>query len=546
MKANSGKIKTKELNKKQTTKKGNKMIQKSNEVSNQENQTKKQKFPTINIVDKDSKRNRGYIFYKQEDIQSIYQKSGKLADETEFQVHYWFLNYRYRALDNSILDIAVPVCYFNYEQFATSGHIDFELSDVGVLSDKIVPIANMKTNELIDSYKLKSKIEKVFGNNLQFEEVLVNLGTMHKHPGSSTHQSFSSTDLNKTVKTEKDALGIVYPFKTAEDDKPSFSAIIAVDNHLGKKANLAHCEYRIANGSIDKEIVYEKNRCIAYSIEKDNYPSTIESLFGKKPERRTFAKYSNTESQTNNIDDALEKIFSELYSSWSASTDAVLEQNLKKKVLEKKQTIGFNNYPYNTDGVVHHRGLFNDEFEDQWTDYFKSESFSNREYTLQSNNKELKIDSEKEKETKIKDFYHALDQLDFYKNKNALFYIEKYVFNINKTEDDILGKVDPNNLRIIVNNYNDILKMYFRGQLQPTQLEEPDDYIYLENGIETVLEADVQQFLVENNLNAINILDELKEHIALCDEYQKNNNFVSSRFIEFKKVFKKAIEWKQN
>ena len=61
MKANSGKIKTKESNKKQTIKKGNKMIQKSNKISNQENKTKKQKFPTINIVDKDSRRNRGYI-----------------------------------------------------------------------------------------------------------------------------------------------------------------------------------------------------------------------------------------------------------------------------------------------------------------------------------------------------------------------------------------------------------------------------------------------------------------------------------------------------
>ena len=403
----------------------------------------------------------------------------------------------------------------------------------------------MKTNELIDSYKLKSKIEEVFGNNLQFEEVLVNLGTMHKHPGSSTHQSFSSTDLNKTVKAEKDALGIVYPFKTAEDDKPSFSAIIAVDNHLGKKANLAHCEYRIANGNIEEEIVYEKNRCIAYSIEKDNYPSTIESLFGKKPERRTFAKYSNTESQTNNIDDALEKIFSELYSSWSASTDAVLEQNLKKKVLEKKQTIGFNNYPYNTGGFTN-KSLFNDEFEDQWTDYFKSESFNNRQSSFQSNNKELKIDSEKEKEIYAKDFYHALDQLDFYKNKNALFYIRKYIFNMEKTENDILSKIDPNDLRILVNNYNDILKMYFGGQMKYSQLEEPDDYIYLENGVETVLEADVQQFLIENNLNVINILDEIKEHIALCDEYEKNNNYVSSIFIELKKVFKEAIEWKQN
>ena len=460
-------------------------------------------------------------------------------------MHYWFLNYRYRALDNSILDIAIPVCYFNYEQFATSGHIDFELSDVGVLSDKIVPIANMKTNELIDNYKLKSKIEELFGNSLQFEEVLVNLGTMHKHPGSSTHQNFSQTDLNKTVKTEKDALGIVYPFKTAEDDKPSFSAIIAVDNHLGKKANLAHCEYRIANGNIEEEIVYEKNRCIAYSIEKDNYPSTIESLFGKKPEKRTFVKYNNTESQTNNIDDALEKIFSELYSNWSASTDAVLEQNLKKKVFEKKQAIGLNNYPYNNVRFPN-KSLFHDEYEDQWTDYFKSESFNNRESSLQSSSNELKIDSEKEKETDVKDFYHALDQLDFYKNKNALFYIEKYVFNMEKTENDILSKIDPNDLRILVNNYNDILKMYFGGQMKSSQLEEPDDYIYIENGIEIVLEADIQQFLIENNLNVINILDEIQQYIELCDEYQKSNNLISGRFVELKKVFKEAIEWKQN
>jgi len=115
-----------------------------------------------------------------------------------------------------------------------------------------------------------------------------------------------------------------------------------------------------------------------------------------------------------------------------------------------------------------------------------------------------------------------------------------------KTENDILSKIDPSDLRIIVSHYNYILKMYFGSQLQPTQLEEQEDYIYLENGIETVLEADVQQFLIENNLNVINILDEIKEHIALCDEYEKSNNLISGRFVELKKVFKEAIEWKQN
>jgi hypothetical protein len=196
----------------------------------------------------------------------------------------------------------------------------------------------------------------------------VNFGTLHRHPGQSASQSFSGTDLNTNVKTEKDALGVVFPLADAEDDKPSFSAIIALDSAFGsyynasgpKTANLAHCEYRNANGKIQEELVYEKNRCISFSIIRKDEPSTVEKLFGIVAQSKSQVRYSNTENKLFDLEVRLLEVFEEVEKTFEASTLAVLESNVKLPVSQattaynagfkyadtKKETVGQSYYHY--------------------------------------------------------------------------------------------------------------------------------------------------------------------------------------------------------
>lgn len=70
--------------------------------------------------------------------------------------------------------------------------------------------------------------------------------------------------------------GIVYPLETA-NETPSFSAIIAIDSGV---CNLAHMEYRIANGTLGTDIHYEQGRCEAIVIRETPTISMVERMLG--------------------------------------------------------------------------------------------------------------------------------------------------------------------------------------------------------------------------------------------------------------------------
>lgn len=229
-------------------------------------------LPTL-IKDQSSPANHGIILISDQAMQDIYTKSGSLADRNEFQTHYWFLNFRHVASDNSILDIAIPTVYFNYKQSVSGAHIDFEMKDVAELSAKLLPVHNMKVNELLAG-NIKTELENYF--NVSFQTISVDVGSIHRHPGSSKYQSFSGTDLAKSPTDH----GIVYPFGTASDNKPNFAGIMAIDSGT---CNVAHYEYRTANGALGTDIEYSKGRCCAI-IYKDMTPrhlSIVEQMFTK-------------------------------------------------------------------------------------------------------------------------------------------------------------------------------------------------------------------------------------------------------------------------
>ena len=225
----------------------------------------------IQIKDKNSPSNHGIILISDQAMQDIYTKSGTLAERNEFQTHYWFLNFRHIASDNSILDIAIPTVYFNYKQSVSGAHIDFEMKDVADLSAKLLPVHNMKVNELFAG-NIQTKLESSLG--IPFHTISVDVGSIHRHPGSSKHQSFSSTDLAKTPTDH----GVVYPFGTASDNKPNFAGIMAIDSGV---CNVAHYEYRTASGTLGTDIEYSKGRCCAiiYKDKSTNPLSVVEQMF---------------------------------------------------------------------------------------------------------------------------------------------------------------------------------------------------------------------------------------------------------------------------
>lgn len=235
------------------------------------NNTLQQTTLPIQIKDQSSPSNHGIILISDQAMQDIYTKSGALAERNEFQTHYWFLNFRHIASDNSILDIAIPTVYFNYKQTVSGAHIDFEMKDVAELSAKLLPVHNMKVNELLAG-NIKTELENYF--NVSFQAMSVDVGSIHRHPGSSRHQSFSGTDLAKSPTDH----GVVYPLGSASDNKPNFAGIMAIDSGV---CNVAHYEYRTANGTLGTDIEYSKGRCCAiiYRDKVTNPLSIVEQMF---------------------------------------------------------------------------------------------------------------------------------------------------------------------------------------------------------------------------------------------------------------------------
>lgn len=230
---------------------------------------------TLPILIRDSTNlsDHGIILISEQAQQDMFTKSGPLAERNEFQTHYWFLNFRHVASDASILDIAIPTVYFNYKQTVSGAHIDFEMKDVADLSAKLLPIHNMKVNELLAG-NIKSKLEDYF--KVTFDTLSVDVGSIHRHPGSSKHQSFSGTDLAKASTDH----GVVYPFGSASDDKPNFAGIMAIDSGV---CNVAHYEYRTANGTLGTDITYSKGRCcaIVYKDRVARQLSKVEQMLTK-------------------------------------------------------------------------------------------------------------------------------------------------------------------------------------------------------------------------------------------------------------------------
>lgn len=269
----------------------------------------------IPIKDRVDQRNYGIIAIPQRCLQNIFKQSGPLATTAEFQVDYWNLVFRHTFADNSILDIAVPLVFFNYPQEVSGAHIDFEMKDVSAISDKLLPVANAQAAAVL-STSFPSTLSTLF--NLDFEPHLVPLNTIHRHPGGSAHQAFSSTDLSKNINDH----GVVYPWKTAESNTSNFAGIMAIDSGV---CNLAHMEYRLVEGTIGVDIEYRQGNCVAYSYSR-TAKSNAQAFMSNEPDIIIHEKGKG--KIQDNIATALRELYLDLYESFSPSTDFIFEENI--------------------------------------------------------------------------------------------------------------------------------------------------------------------------------------------------------------------------
>ena len=285
------------------------------------NKTTTRQIKKPDIKDLWTNSNQGIILIDQPSIQDIYTKSGKLAKDNEFQVHYWSLIFRFRAADQSILDICIPTVYFNYKQEVSGAAIDFSLKDVKEMSAKVEPIHNMKVNELLAT-PIKSELESLF--NVQFESTHADFGSIHRHPGSSASQSFSGTDLD----TDSDDFGVVFPFERASNDAPNFAGIMAIDDDT---CNIAHFEYRTANGTLGTDLEYVEGRCKAIIVKAPTHLSAVESIIGASAPSPILTKSVRTPDTP--VLRSVESIAVDLFHThnFQPSTHAISDTHLTRK-----------------------------------------------------------------------------------------------------------------------------------------------------------------------------------------------------------------------
>ena len=196
------------------------------------------------------------------------------------------------------------------------------MEDVKDYSAKLEPLHNMKVNELLAT-DIVQKLSSIF--SVQFEAMSSDINSIHKHPGGSSRQSFSGTDLMKTPNN----LGVVFPLESGSDDTPNFAGIMALD---GKENNTAHYEYRIVNGTLGTDIEYVKGMCTAITVKPTEHPSAVASLFGKTITSQSTRRYS-CGAAAHPLFDEVQNLAEDLYLNlgFEASVAAVRPENVKAK-----------------------------------------------------------------------------------------------------------------------------------------------------------------------------------------------------------------------
>ncbi len=233
--------------------------------------TSQQKEPIVArqlIRDVKDKDQFGILLFRQDTLDEVYEASLPLARNNEFQFHYTSLvGTTNDGENNQTFRLSIPLICYNYKQTVSSAHIDFNLQEVEDIANQLMPIAQDKASEFLNSEQ-KEKVETIFG---EMDWTIVPYQSMHRHPGGS-HQGFSGTDYGKDVSNP----GVVFPFTNPVEPTLSFASIMYIS---GDRCKIAHTEMRIAEKD-DKDILYSHGRSITAVRGIKAIPTLLESMFG--------------------------------------------------------------------------------------------------------------------------------------------------------------------------------------------------------------------------------------------------------------------------
>jgi hypothetical protein len=303
-----------------------------------------------------------------ETIQELSNQNGPFTKEWQF--HYWFASCR-KEVDGQTLDIAIPMCFYNYNQEVTGANIDFKLPDVTKAKDDSYQDALIKFEEFSKT-DLFNIISNLFGNQWS----LYGYSNIHTHPGSSPENclsSFSSIDLDKSNTNP----GVVFPLATGSEI-PHFTGI---QIHVEGKCELVHNEFRVFNRK-DNIKLYEHGRCLtvcegfeeSYKEPVQKQETEIDEIFGQKrwqPPAPKKPKIRRDQFIINNLEpsDNLANFSKELLKLLKSS-DFEPAYNIDAKNIRPKQTKTFGGYRPTR---MHGNSLF-ENFDEQIYPTYKSKT----------------------------------------------------------------------------------------------------------------------------------------------------------------------------
>jgi len=242
----------------------------------------------------------------------ISQKSGRLARDNEYQVHYNTTNFRLSDSKGYFVDISVPTVVFNYPQIVSSAAIEFEMTDVIAMSAKVEPLTEAKHKEVMAKF-YRPLTDFAAANNLSVTVAKENFSNIHRHPGGLN--SFSGTDYDKNP----DNPGICFPVAKG-NNSPVFSSIILHRD----QAEITYTEYRVAN-TVDDNLRYYHGDCYTYC---QGYSVNLPDVFRLFSNKSGEISSSYFPSPTTKVAEIF-AIFSKLV--YEPDISLVLENNLSKK-----------------------------------------------------------------------------------------------------------------------------------------------------------------------------------------------------------------------
>lgn len=383
----------------------------------------------------------GILYTTKQMAMDIYNKSGRLADDNEYQVHYNMTNFRLADSMNFFIDISIPSVVFNYPQEVSSAAIAFEMTDVIAMAEKIEPVTEVKHKEILSKF-YKPLLAFAQTNNFTLTVSKERYSNIHRHPGGLN--SFSGTDYDKNPKNP----GICFPLSTGKNT-PIFSSII-----LHKTtAEITYSEYRVAS-TVDDVLTYYHGDCHTYCKGYSITLPAIYKFFTRKETKVASTSFPQPTLAVQQIYDIFEAV------QYEPDTQLIQEANLSKKEPKfDKYGTSWNSFKKDCKPIVkstpsYHIGkqpsfdtlIFNrpkyansifKTFHGEFLGADIIDAWEDLECTMETHYKELDFDS-------IEDFIMELEGLGLLD-----MYLEPY------EKDDTLFKYKPK----YINNYDDLKKV---------------------------------------------------------------------------------------